>query len=529
MNEYLKKNINLLLGIFLLFQPVLDLLTGICLHLLNINLTIGIVIRVFFLIVICYTTIFLFKRKKLLIPYICIIIYFLLYILGIIVYKDGVGLFREIQGLIKVFYFPILLISFYSIKDELKISKMTLFTTLFLYLIFIFVPLILGLGYKSYEITKAGTLGFYNSANEISGIISILTPIMFIILASSKKIIPKILLIVMYLVVILMIGTKTPLLSLIITLGFSMLYLWSKSIRERQFKNLFISILIILIGMSSLIVIIPKTNFYKNIETHLDFLEVDNIGEVFEDEELVDHFIFSQRLTFFAKKARLYKKASMYQKLFGIGYLRKNKPTKMIEMDYFDIYYSHGLIGFLLFFSIVIYVLYNVLKEKDRFNYERYMTIISLILILFLSFFTGHIITTPAVSLIAIVIILSLSSEKKESILIVANKLSKKEENLLKEINYEKYKVTLMLDINNKMNNYNEKLTIKKIKINNLSKMSSEIKCLIYKIFNYNNYDFSCCLDTNKYYNKIATISSANKIEFENIKIRRLICRKTVN
>ena len=96
----------------------------------------------------------------------------------------------------------------------------------------------------------------------------------------------------------------------------------------------------------------PKTNFYKNIQVHLDYLEVDNIFEIFTESELVDHFIFSQRLTFLEKKHELYKDASVYEKIFGIGYIKNNKQTKMIEMDYFDIYYSHGLIGFSLFFGI---------------------------------------------------------------------------------------------------------------------------------------------------------------------------------
>jgi len=523
MSEFLKKNVNLFLGIFLVLQPILDLLTGLCLHLLNINLTIGIIIRVIFLIIICFTALFIFKKKKLLIPYTIIGIYFILYILGIIIYKDGIGLFREIQGLIKVFYFPILLVTFYSIRDKIRISKLTLFTTLFLYLIFIFVPLLLGLGYQSYQITKAGTLGFYNSANEISGIISILTPIMFIILSSSKKIVPKLILILMYLVVILMIGTKTPLLTLVITLGFSLIYFWSKSIKEKQFKNIFISIFILLIGMGSLIIIIPKTNFYKNIETHLDYLELDNVGEVFEDEELVDHFIFSQRLTFFARKARLYNHASAYQKLFGIGYLRKNKPTKMIEMDYFDIYYSHGLIGFLVFFSIVLYILYKILKQNDKMTYERYMTFISLILIIFLSFFTGHIITAPAVSLIVIVITLSLEKRKKKDLLFASKSLivggiEKAQVILLDNIDYNKYNVTLVLEEKQGafLDKVNSNVLIKELKVSSNSnvvirKIINATRKIVFKVFNYHNYDFSCCYTTYSYSsNKVAKMASMN-------------------
>ena len=181
MNSFVKKNINVIISIFILLGPILDMLTGLCLHTFNINFTIGIIVRVIFLITICIITLFTFKKKNILIPYLIIGLYMIFYLIGNIIYKDS-NITKEIQELVKVFYFPILFISLFSIKDEIRISKMTLFTAFFLYLIFIFVPTILGVGYDTYEITKAGTLGFFNSANEISGIISILTPIMFIIL-----------------------------------------------------------------------------------------------------------------------------------------------------------------------------------------------------------------------------------------------------------------------------------------------------------------------------------------------------------
>ena len=49
----------------------------------------------------------------------------------------------------------------------------------------------------------------------------------------------------------------------------------------------------------------------------------------------------------------IYERANTYQKLFGIGYINNNKTTKMIEMDYFDIFYSHGIVGFLIF--VILY------------------------------------------------------------------------------------------------------------------------------------------------------------------------------
>ena len=84
----------------------------------------------------------------------------------------------------------------------------------------------------------------------------------------------------------------------------------------------------------------------------------------------------------------------------------------MIEIDYFDIFYSHGLIGFVLFFTIYLYVLYKILKDKQKMTFERTMKLVSLLLIIILSLFTGHIITAPAVSLIVVIMILSLQKEE---------------------------------------------------------------------------------------------------------------------
>lgn len=405
MEKFIKNNINKIISIFILISPILDLLTGVCIHTLKINFTIGIIVRVLFLLFTCIITIFIFKKKKLIIPYLIIGLYFVLYIIGMIIYKND-GLFFEIQNLVKVFYFPIIFLSLYSIKDKVNIDNKVLIKTLFLYLILILIPTVFGIGYKTYEITKAGTLGFFNSANEISGIISILTPIMFIMFKDKNSIILKIILGIVYLVVILMMGTKTPLLSLCFTIGVFIAYLVIESIKKKKYKPIIITISVLIIGVFGLILVLPKTNFYKNIETHLDFLEVDNVMDVFKKKELIDHFIFSQRLTFLEKENKLYKESNLYLKTFGIGYLDNGEETKMIEMDYFDIFYHHGIVGFLVYFSIIIYLL----KKKIKFNktFEGYMLKTSFFLIVLLSFFTGHIITAPAVSIIVTIIILKI-------------------------------------------------------------------------------------------------------------------------
>lgn len=484
MKNFTKKNTNIIITLFILMSPIIDLLTGICLHYFHIQFTIGTIIRTLFLMWIGFTTIFIYKKKKLLVPYLIGFLYCIFYVIGITLYKQG-GLLIEIQNLIKVIYFPILLISLYSIKGEIKISKMILFTVLFFYLIFIFVPTLFNIGYKTYEITKVGTLGFFNSANEVGGIISILTPVLFYILTTSKKNYLKGILLIMYVIVILMMGTKTPLLIFLLTLALSIIYLFISYTKQKEYKKIFFSSLITLIGIIALLGIIPQTNFYKNIKTHLKFLKIKDVTEVIEKEKYIDHFIFSQRLTFLKKEKKIYQKANNYQKLFGIGYLENGKETKRIEMDYFDIYYSHGIVGFILISTVIIFILYKLIKVKLPLTYENYMMKTSLLYIFLLSFFTGHIITAPSVSLVASTIIIMLFPKEKESILVIGKEQKRNQSN------YE---------------------------IKHQTPIKRKIDLLIFKMMNYKNYDYSYSEENNNI--ELATIASnhvLNKKEYKEL------------
>ena len=523
MNAWIKKNFNTLLIIFILLQPILDLITGFGIHIWKMDITIGIIIRMIFLLVILYSVMFVYKKKQNWLYYGILIVYGLLYVLGIILFKDGVGLFSEIQGLCRVFYFPVLLIALYSIKDKIKISKMTLMVVLVTYLVCILVPNCLNLGFETYEITKAGTLGFFNSANEISGIISLLTPIMILIFVSSKKIIPAVIISCIYLYVILTIGTKTPLLSLGITIFFTYLWFIYNAIKVKKYKRIGISLIALVLFTIALILILPKTTFYKNIETHLNYLKLDNVTEVFEDEKLVDHFIFSSRLKFMKERQQDYMDGNIYQKLFGIGYLNNQKEAKVVEMDYFDIYYNHGIIGFILFFGMYGYFFYLIMKERRKLDFEQYMLYISILLSIFLSFFTGHIITAPAVSILVTVLLLILVKQKKKRLLFTAHSLNvggieTALINLVNRINLEKYQVDILLEKKEGifLDKVKEEITVREFKVYNnknviIRKILNLSKRLIYTATDYHTYDFSCCYATYSLSgSKLSKIASVN-------------------
>ena len=84
----------------------------------------------------------------------------------------------------------------------------------------------------------------------------------------------------------------------------------------------------------------------------------------------------------------------------------------MVEMDYFDIFYREGIIGFILFFIPVIIVITKFLKNYKN-NFDNLNIFISILLIFLLALFQGHIFITPAISIfVALIFIISIRQIK---------------------------------------------------------------------------------------------------------------------
>lgn len=412
MQKTIKQNFDKILTLFILIQPVLDLITSVSINVFNIYITLGTIVRLGFLAFILYSLFFVFKKKDYL--YITLIlIYLLFFLFGI---SGGNSIFREMQGALRTFYFPLFLYSLYLLRDEIKISTKTLFYALLIYLVLVAVPNILGLSFESYDIAKTGGLGFFNSANEISAIISILVPIAIVYIINIESLLHRIVICLIYLIAVFTIGTKTPILALVITLGFIFIFLIRKFIVEKKYSKL-LGLIGIFLGITfSIIVITPRTAFYKNIIIHLEYLEIDSFSEVFKDYKYVDHFIFSERLKFLDDKNSFYQEGTTYQKAFGVGYFKEGKEDKMVEIDYFDIYYSHGYIGFMVFFAAPIYIVIDSKKRNKYKGFNSYMLSLSLFLIFLLAFFTGHVLNAPAVSLFVICLMVLKNQEKSGNV-----------------------------------------------------------------------------------------------------------------
>ena len=332
-----------------------------------------------------YYSIFLKDNKKQTIIFLSVIFTYIALFLTKTILTNG-NITYETTVIFKTFYFIILSITFINLEKPIDIKYyIACFTT---YLLLVFIPNILNIGFNSYEIAKVGQVGWFNSANEISTILSILTPILIAYLMTKKNKILSVLYLIIILITFFSIGTKVPILSLAIICGFYLLYSLYKLIRKKDTKKITFILTGLFIIIISTAILLPKTSFYKNIKIHLEYLEVDNIVEIFTDTELIDHFLLGSRLKLLSQNIKTYKESSTVEILLGIG-----AEHRQSEMDFFDIFINYGIIGFALIATILIIL---IIKQKPKYTTN---TKLSLLLAITIAFLSGHVLVSPAVSI----------------------------------------------------------------------------------------------------------------------------------
>lgn len=403
-----KFNFDKFIVIFLYLQPFLDITSGILLH-FGYSITISSIIRLAYMMLCILYLIFVVKNNKINKYLFFIFIYFILYVITVLVTKNSIILVSEIKNFLTTFYFSINLLTFTEIYHKRTFNTKILSMLYLIFLILILIPNLLNLGFNSYSDSKTGSTGWFYSANTVGSILSILLP--FTIINIKKINLNIILLAMINLYTIFNIGTKTPVLSFFIVIFVNAIYFIFYLVKKYNYKKLIIplfsSFVIFVIGFSLLV--IPKTSFYKNLVIHINFLEKQNNGNI-NLSHFVDHFIFSERLSFAKKTQNFYCKSSYLEKLFGIGYMNFQDKTfyKTIEIDYLDVFYRHGLVGFLLFFLPIIFIIKNIIKKNKGVNKKNLNIYLSILMILLIALFQGHIFVNPSTSIFA-ALILSLS------------------------------------------------------------------------------------------------------------------------
>lgn len=412
-HNLLKDNILKMMTVFLFTLPFLDLITSLSINVFQLSFNFIIILKMLVMIILVYYLFFITKtkEKKISVIYLLMIFLYSMIYLAIILHDKGSDtLMYEFQNLMRAFYFPINLICLWNIYKEkkLNITEKHLTIILFIYIILLFIPTITNTGFNSYAYSKEGSLGWFYSTNEIGAILSILLPLAISYLFNLKQLWIKLFIVMISLYTYFSLGTKVPILSIGIIASLILLQFVIKQIQQKKVKKIILMLMISIVTIVGLVLIIPKTSFYKNIVIHLEFLEINEVKD-FLDIDAIDDFIFSERITFYKNTLSNYQQATNLEKLIGIGYIENygtdQVNTKMIEMDYYDIFFRHGILGTILFFIPLLIVLYKIIS-KITITDKLYQLYISIFLILLLALFSGHVLISPSVSIIVIYILL---------------------------------------------------------------------------------------------------------------------------
>ena len=411
-----------LLYTFLISLPILDLLSSITNRITDSFFSVGMIIKGIAIIISVFYIIFISssKYRKITLWYFGFI---LLYIILYFTYKTDLlnpNIFlNECNYLLRFIYFPIMLNMLINIFDEKgfpkdKLNKI-IFVSLIIYIIFITIPTIFNINFSSYSnVNYAGSVGWYYAANEVSTILLLLFPFVYV-LYNNKKIV-MIILFLISLYTIGLIGTKVTLFGILII---TFLILVLSIIKEKKInsKNIIIPFLMFLVSILFMVNNYAAANM-KNSLSESEMNEIANINkELSSDEEKYknDKFyikfkeigskLLSSRDVYALNTYHIYKKSYKDDySLFGMGFsnttrINNIRSEKLIEIDILDVFFHLGIVGILLLACPFIYAFYIVLKEKKNLTVESIFLILMILLTLGISSTAGHVYLAPAVSI----------------------------------------------------------------------------------------------------------------------------------
>lgn len=387
--------------------------------------------------------------------------------------KGNNQLLKDLKELIKTFYFPICLITMmnYFETTKYKLNLKVLWIVLIEYVVLLFIPCIFNLGYESYVEDKIGTIGWYYAANEISAIYSILIALIIFSHSKIKNKFVYFFIQILCIYTVLQIGTKIPAIAIIISICVFVLanlirFIYTK---DKSFiKNIFIYG-----GITGIIfiVILAKSPVMKNFDIYKNYListritqmvdsnaveeknesieekvkteEIKKVDEVEEtrkqqrveniqeqqptnstttnienqDTNLTNDeiatIIHSGRIETLKSIKNIFDGSPVVVKMFGLGKIGGIAETYYLtEIDYFDILFEYGYVGFAIYFIPLLVFAGLIIKKIYKKGFKNcicddnkwcYFLIIANGLVCAVA---GHTLVAPAVSIyIAIAII----------------------------------------------------------------------------------------------------------------------------
>lgn len=446
-----KFNLENILCLYIVIQPIIDMLTSVCVRNISPKLSLGILVRMIFMVfIVIYALVKADKKDR-----IKILIYYILIAISIIVssiisFKNygTERIFTQAKGVVKIYYFPVVLVSLMAIfkQKEIKPKIKYLNIATLIYGIVIILGVILDFGYTTYSDKNfSGTIGLFYAGNEIGAILSILMPFIFITFYSKEFKIYNIISAILITYAILQIGTKTAFISAIGLLTLTTIIMVVKLFTKER-KNIykyFISSLAIITTICLCINYIPAVKNLKNKVTEIQ-AETKEPSKIEQEPETplseetkeenksksktIINNILSNRDVLYENALEKYKSASLVSKIFGLGFVDRDVEEgiierKMVEMDYCDIFFCLGIFGTIIYIVPFVIIVWIICKKffkhfkQNVIDAKVLLNLYSILMGLAIALVAGHVFTAPAVSIFMIFSmfeLLSLLKSKEE-------------------------------------------------------------------------------------------------------------------
>lgn len=320
------------------------------------------------------------------------------------VLKQPFYMTEEIQFVVKTAYFVMMIFSAFIILEKRLVKKDVILQGTAI------ASIIIGASYwtailtktdiTSYTYVKAGYSGWFYSANELNVIVIILLTLAIIHFHESRSTL-SLIAFSFILSMTPMIGTKTAFYgAIIIVLSYLALIIFIKQVKQ--------NLPLLAITVFS-IFFLPLTPYMTNMTS------VDSpIEKTKSTEQEMKQQLMSSRDIYLGEKKADYLQAPFIRKLFGLGYAGDyQKSPKMIEMDFFDLFFSYGVVG-----TFIILLPLPVLLNKllvYRYTISYFLLLLTLVLIVGIAFVAGHVMFAPAVMTYVSILVIMIGLKAREA------------------------------------------------------------------------------------------------------------------
>lgn len=299
-------------------------------------------------------------------------------------YTDG--FLYDLSMLLKSLLLPLALLFFVKNKNSIGINAKLIIERVFL-ITFVMISFnvllgLLNIGYTTYgsNLISSGNghgfKGFVFAGNELGALLLVTYPAV-VTFFKERGFIQLSLINIIYVLVSILIGTKTAMFGIILLVAYNFYSINDKAKFKIVIVMLFLSFLSYFLYLN--------LSFIENYYDRFMFFYEKN-GYLF--------LIFSGRYEFLREVILFVDyNYNIFDYIFGIGASYANNNFKSVEIDFFDLFVWHGIIWCIIVYISFVYIMFHVAR-----NDKEKQCLFMFVILLLVSSLAGHVLTSAMIT-----------------------------------------------------------------------------------------------------------------------------------